>query len=528
MSKGFLYGALLITIATFLSKLLGSLFRIPLQNIAGNEVLGIFTIVYPVYMAVLILSVAGIPLAISKLISEVRTNGQAEQVGPIFQTASILALAFGCTSFLFFMQFSHTISGFLGGEFTRPALVMVSTSLLIAPYMAVFRGFFQGYENMKPTAYSQVLEQFVRVVVIIAAAFLLTRRGYAPEMITAGVMGGSIVGAVASLVYLRRKFSRSTIKPDKPASYKLASFLFWAKKILLLSIPLCIGTLGIALIYFVDSFTVPSQLEKLGMAVDGNVADLYGFYGRGLALVQIAVVFANGLVLPIIPAITASMTEGNMGKTKALVEKALYLILLTSWPITIGLFVLTGPINYVMFGDFKESTVIAVTLLSALLTAFSVLTTGVLQGMNRMLSSSFIIIGFAGAKIGFNVTFVNLYGLLGVAVSTVLTFLLISAANLLLIKKTIAIPLLQRSYFAFTTASVIMGGLLYLPVQRIEWVDMSRIESAMLLGGLIVAGALVYVFLTILLKGVTRNELIHLPVIGKHLSGGKEKTISSS
>lgn len=106
---------LILTIATLLSKILGSIFRVPLQNIAGDEVLGIFSLVYPVYMVALYLSVAGIPLAISKLIADTNTRGNAWQVKKIYLTASILAICFGLFSFTLIFSFSHVLADWLGG-----------------------------------------------------------------------------------------------------------------------------------------------------------------------------------------------------------------------------------------------------------------------------------------------------------------------------------------------------------------------------------------------------------------------------
>src|SRR5690606_7210523 len=148
-TSAFVKSTFILTLATLLSKVLGSIFRIPLQNIAGDEVLGIYSIVYPVYMVALILSVAGIPTAISKLIAEARAEGNQLKIREIYMTASILALLFGLISFLLVQKFADPIANILGGPEVRYALIIVATTLLIAPYMAVYRGYFQGFEDMR-------------------------------------------------------------------------------------------------------------------------------------------------------------------------------------------------------------------------------------------------------------------------------------------------------------------------------------------------------------------------------------------
>src|SRR5699024_4371296 len=211
----FVKSTVILSVATLLSKILGSIFRIPLQNIAGDEVLGIFSMVYPIYMVALILSVAGIPIAISKLIAEARAENDEKMIYYTYTTARILALLFGVTSFILITIISKPLAQLLGGGEARIALIIVSATLLIAPYMAVFRGFFQVFEDMRPTAISQVIEQFVRVGFIIVIAYYLVVNSYANNIVAGGVMVGSIAGALASFIYLRIKHYRSSLKLQK-------------------------------------------------------------------------------------------------------------------------------------------------------------------------------------------------------------------------------------------------------------------------------------------------------------------------
>ena len=162
MNKTFVKGAAILTITTFCRNC-RVVFQIPLQNIAGDEVLGIFRLVFPVYMIALTLSVAGVPLAISKLIAELNEKNKQKEIAKLFKSASIIGIAFGVFGCLVIVLFSIEIANMLGGQETRMPLLITSLALLIAPYMAVYRGYFQGFGDMKPTGVSQVIEQFVRV-----------------------------------------------------------------------------------------------------------------------------------------------------------------------------------------------------------------------------------------------------------------------------------------------------------------------------------------------------------------------------
>lgn len=517
MDQKFISGAIILTIATLISKLLGSLFKIPLQNIAGDEVLGIFTLVYPVYMAVLIISIAGIPLAISKLISEARAKNNQADINSIYQTALILGIAFGIISFSVTMLFSSQIAASLGGSFVEPALKVVAITLLVAPPMAVYRGYLQGFGEMRPTAYSQVLEQFVRVFIIIVVAVVLVKQGKSPETITAGVMIGSSVGAFFALLYLRKKYQRFEFKPIVKERYNKQNFAFWSKRILIISLPICIGTLTMALLNLVDSLTIPTQLAKHGLK-DLEVAYYYGIYGRGIAIVQIAVVFASALILPLIPVITESIAKNNRIQARSQIEKALKLTHLTSWPATVGLVALTLPINLGLFLDLEGNTVLAIFSLSTLFTSFAILTTGILQGLNRSLTAAYVVIIAALVKVSLNLLFVGEYGLMGAAYSTLVTYIILCIINIVLIYRTVPFTVFSREIFVFGFASVVIGLTVVVPQLFFSIEEWGRSTALLYTTVAITVAALLYVIIVLAMKGLKKDELASIPIIGPRLS----------
>lgn len=524
MSKTFVKGAIILTIATFLSKLLGSIFRIPLQNIAGNEVLGIFTLVYPVYMAILIISVAGIPITISKLISEARVKKADDDIRDIFVTSAIITFLLGSISFILMFLFSEHIALVLGGTYATYSIMIVSITLLFAPYMAVYRGFFQGYGDMKPTAYSQVLEQFVRVALILVIAYILVAQGSASDVVAGGVMVGSSFGVLASLIFLRWTFNRSGLKPRSEKKYSFTNFKIWSKKILLLSIPICIGALTMALLNLVDSVTIPLQLRNVGF-MNLEVADQYGIYSRGLTLVQIAVVFASALILPLIPYISEALAKNELERTKTVVEKALKFTHLMSWPAAIGLLALTLPINLALFKDLEGSLVIAIISFSALFTALAVLTTGILQGMNRSNEAAIIVVISAILKIILNIILVSTYGLLGAAISTLVTYIVLTTLNYWMINKTVAFQIVNRGVLVAGLASIIMGILIAFPLSFVDVTDWTRITALGYTTVAIVIGAIIYTAIVFLLKGLTNEELASFPLIGNFLKKRLNKNL---
>ncbi|WP_394218224.1 polysaccharide biosynthesis C-terminal domain-containing protein [Halobacillus trueperi] len=515
MSKNtFIKSTFILTLATLLSKMLGSLFRIPLQNIAGDVVLGIFTLVYPVYMVTLILSVAGIPIAISKLISEARVTGQDEEIRKIYKTASILGLLFGFVSFSVIAAFSSPISELLGGEESRTALLLVSTSLLAAPYMAVYRGYFQGFDDMNPTAYSQVIEQFVRAGLIILIAYILTAQNFSDEKVAGGIMIGSVAGVLASLLFLRFLYVKSPHRVKASQDhYTLGDFIKWAKTILVISFPIAIGTVTMALLNIVDSFTVPFGLEKFG--VEKSISYVYGIYGRGLSLVQIATVFATSVILPLVPLLTARKKENDESGMRSTIELTHRLTHLISWPAAVGLFALAVPLNVALFTNAEGSLVIAILGASSIFTSLTIIGTGVLQGMDYAKSAAWIIIAGVALKLVLNLVFVPAFGLEGAGYTTLIVYLALTIYNTAFIYKRIRFRIFDHALWKIIGASCVMGGIIGFPTFIFSVDRWSRIGSLFYVLGAITVGGLIYALLLYFTKALDQKTLKSMPLIGK-------------
>ncbi|HEX7065255.1 MAG TPA: polysaccharide biosynthesis protein [Bacillales bacterium] len=486
MNQGLLKGTLYVTVAALISKSLGSLFRIPMQNIAGDEVLGIFMLVHPLYMVVLTLSVAGIPLAISKLISQARARGSYSEINGVYITASILALSFGAFGFIVLAGFSGPISTAIGGPSTQPAILVVSLSLLVAPYTAVYRGFFQGFGEMRPTAFSQVTDQSVRVGLILVVAFVLIQQGVAKPWVAAGIMAGSSLGALASLFYLRLTFVRSSLRPVSEERYQFSTFLRLARRILKLSFPIAVGSLAVMLMNLADSFTIPASLKAFGQH---EIYDLYGVYGRGLSLVQIATVFSASLVLPMIP----RFTETDSARTIHIMNRAQRLNHLVSWPAAIGAMALALPLNLALFGNLQGTLVFSILGFSSLFNAFAVLGTGILTGINLQRKAAYIVLVAAAVKVPLNILLVSNIGLVGAAISSVLVYGLLLSANMVLIKKHSPVfTIFPTGSGTYIFASCLMGAVLGIPTLFAGIVSWTRIEAFLYVAAALVAGIAIY------------------------------------
>ncbi|WLR50619.1 polysaccharide biosynthesis protein [Bacillus tianshenii] len=516
MANSFVKSTIIITIATFVSKVLGSVFRIPLQNIAGDEVFGLFNIVYPVYMIALILSVAGIPIAISKLISEQRAKNDKTAIREIFVSAGILGLLFGFISFILMFVFSGQIAIALGVQETRLAVAVVSTTLLFAPYMAVYRGFFQGYEDMRPTAVSQVLEQLIRVALVVGLAYVLVAQGQQSDVIAGVVMISSVAGVLGSLVYLRIKYMRFSERPKKGERLTWRAFRKWSVVILQLSLPVAFGTLNMALLNMIDSLTIPHALKWHGYGEE-QVKWLFSIYSRGLTLIQIAVVFSSAIILPLIPKISKSTAENDLEGTNRYIGRSLKLAHLVSWPAALGLVALTLPINYALFKDMEGSAVLAILHFSSLFTSFTVLTTGILQGLNRSTLAALIIVGNAILKAVLNLWLVSSFDLIGAAWATVIVYMIITLLNVVFILRATSYPIKIYSKLVMMIASIFMAILLTLPFYWFNIEVWSRMNALIYTMVAVPVGGVIYGIAVLAGKGLEAEELQGIPIIGPRL-----------
>ncbi|MBE5107946.1 polysaccharide biosynthesis protein [Bacillus thuringiensis] len=501
MNKRFVKGAAILTITTFLSKLLGSFFQIPLQNIAGDEVLGIFRLVFPVYMIALTLSVAGVPLAISKLIAELQEKNKQKEIAKLFKSASIIGMAFGAFGCFVIVLFSTEIANMLGGQETRMPLLVTSLALLVAPYMAVYRGYFQGFGDMKPTGISQVIEQFVRVFFMLIIAYILVSWEKSSTFITSGAMVGSFLGVISSLIYLRIKYNRSPYY-NKNSSYSLRDLREDGKRILQVSIPIAIGALSMPLLNLADSLTIPHVLQ--GSSTE--IQEQFGIYSRGFAFTQIIVIFTSAIVFPLIPLLTSALAKKDIHLVKRTIQNTNRLAHVLTAPLTIWLMALTVPLNVGLFTDAQGSSMLAVMIGSSYFTAIMVLTIGVLQGINRSAQAAWIVIGASCVKILLNIVFVQQFGIDGAAYSTLITYVLICIVNHLYIRKSLVYSIHFKSFFGVLGIACVFGVGLY-ELSTIIDVTSSRIMTLLLSGIALTITTMLYGVCALKFKWISKKQI---------------------
>lgn len=364
MSKGqsYLRGAAILGIAGIIVKILGAVYRIPLSNIIKDEGIGYYQTAYPIYVLLLTISTAGIPVAIAKLVSEKRALGDYRNAHKIFKVSLIGLVALGILTSLTVALGANKIVEYIGNPNAYYALLALAPALLFVPIMAAFRGFFQGSQTMVPTALSQVLEQLFRVATGLALTVILLDKGL-PIAAGGASFGGSmgaIIGAITIIfIYLKRKSSihdeiASTVITTEYTVKKIV------KDLLVIAVPITIGSAIAPIMNTIDAALVFRRLQDIGYSAK-TANDLYGqLTGMAQTLVNLPQVFSIAISMSLVPAISTASTRKARGELGELISSGIRMTLLIGLPAALGMFVLAKPIIALLYFN-NEPEVIAST-----------------------------------------------------------------------------------------------------------------------------------------------------------------------
>lgn len=456
----FLKGALILTIAGLGSKVLGSVYRIPLTWLIGPEGMGLFQLAYPLYLIFLALSTAGLPVAVSKLVAERVALNDRGGVRAVHHCAVILLTLLGVVSGLIMFFGARALASRLYDPRAYYAITAFAPAVLIMAVMSAWRGYFQGWQHMLPVALSQIIEQVVRVATMLILAFLLIDRGV--EHAAAGVALGGAAGAGAGLMYLLYMFFRTrrrlegslALRPGKPSSgWRML------KRMLSLSWPIALGAVLVPLTQAVDSALVPARLAVIGLSPAATTAAM-GHLGNAWALVVFPTVVTASLSTSLVPAISEALARRDKFAVRSRSAEALRVALVIGLPSAAGLWVLSPEIARLLFSAAGSGAAVPLRWLApaALFLGLQQTTAGALQGLGRPgLPVRHFMFG-AVLKVG--LTFLLAarpeYGLRGAAVGTVAGAVVTSALNLVCLRGLTGLRVPWDKGFALPAVATVM------------------------------------------------------------------------
>ncbi len=517
-------GVLVLTFASILGKIFGFIYKVPLNNILGDEMANVNS-AYAIYTTLYMVSTAGIPVAVSVLISEGRAVLNKRQVSSVYRISmtALAVVGFFCTLVMIFA--AGPISEKNSGGDTFLCMLAIAPALIFIAISSVYRGYFQGFGIMTPTAVSQLIESFGKMAIGLLLAYVGVRGyGMGTDVAAALSILGVTLGIAAGTVYLmisKLYYSKKGLfaypQPSDTKSEQLELLSDKKSKILkslaLIAFPIAISSAVMSLASLVDSQMMRPLLERF--YENGDIAKaIYSDYSTGaVTMFNMPLVLISPISCAIVPFITTAIAQKRMRDATKIMESSLRVTSIVAFPCAFGMSALAGPILSLVFRGDEDMASNAGDLLSVL--AISIFLVGMLSVTNSVLQSHHLqSLPIISMSAGLLVKTVSAYlligriGELGAPVSTLLFYLTVVIFNFFFVVRYVHLAPSLTGVFIRPMIAALLCALSAWGVYRVFF-DIIGLTPSVLLA--IAAAIAVYAALLFLLKCVTRDDISLLP-----------------
>lgn len=523
----FIKGAAILAAAGICVRFFGAAMRIVLAAIVGDEGIGLYQMAYPIYSSLLAISTAGIPVAISKLVAENIALQDYREAGRVFRISLIVLALTGLVITIFMGSSANYLAVAVAKE-PRAVLpiLAISPAIFFVTIMSAVRGFFQGQQKMVPTALSQLLEQAGRVVVSLFLAILLLPLGL--EYAAAGAASGAVAGGVLGLALLlllywksRPGFHESVRKQARHSPSSIGQII---RRIFSLAVPITFGSLILPLISLIDLVIVPRQLQFAGFTPERATA-LYGqLTGMAGSIIYFPNVITIALSMSLVPAISEAFALRNYKLIAYRSAVSVKLTLLFSIPAALGLYILAEPITVLLFNNAEAGRSLAYLSWSVIPLCIYVSTTGTLQGLGRPIIPvvNMVYGGLVKTVLAWYLTPIEHLDIGGAALASVAGMGLAAGLNLYYVARYAGRPIrpvdmLLIPGMAVVLMSVTVHTMFNLMLNYTNLYLTPGSANAVSTLAAIMLGILVYGLALLLAGGLTREELLLMPVFGRRI-----------
>lgn len=569
--QSFLHGALILAAATMIVKIIGAVFKIPLTILIGGEGMGYFTTAYGLYNPIVALAVAGLPVAVSKVVAQNAAAGRYRDVRRIFSLSKLFLTVAGLAGLAIMLLGSGLFVRMSGNPGALWSVIAISPALFFSCVMAAYRGYYEGLRNMYPTGASQVLEASVKLVLGLGlsyAAMLYGKDSYrrtgmvfgmyaqneqeanliilqlAAAAAVAGVMLSTCIGML--FLILRHKIGGDGISKEElrlaPPPQGRRVLL---KELIAIAVPVCLGSLVTNLTSVIDLFSVMNRLGTAIAAAPKTVLSMYegmipsgvdlsglpnylwGCY-QGLAVTIFNLVPSITVTFGIsaLPVVTTAWTRRNKKETQKNIESVLRITALVALPAGLGLTALSEPILSLLFGTRPQEVLVAAPLLrtmgiAVIFVAIASPVYSVLQAVGHAdLPVKFMLVG-AALKLGVNFFLVAVPGvnIQGAPVGTILCYTFIVLASMISLKRLTGISLRMVSVFV---KPLLSGGACALAAWAGYGMLARVIPGKLATLAAVAVGGIVYLIFLLVTRTLQKDDVLMLPK-GEKIAKALEK-----
>ncbi len=504
----------ILTFSNLFVKLIGLLFKIPLQSILFDEGMGYFNAAYSIYVWFYTISTAGLPVAVSLLVAKSDANGEQENLRRIFRVTMYLLGAIGALCSIVMWAGAGALAGAIGSQGTKQAIKVIAPTIFFVCISGGIRGYYQGLGNMIPTALSQVVEAICKLSLGIGLGKYARNAGYDLPTCAAYAVAGLTVGCafgallLVAIKLLHRKKAQEAKTNMLPCSHRTI-----ARRLVTIAFPVTLCASVMSLTGLVDVMVVIRRLRATGLTETAAVA-LYGNYTTlAMPMFNLPPTLITPIASAIVPALTAAYQKKDVLAQEQLRKTTLRMTCLLIIPCAIGLSVMAHPILSLFFS--APSVAIAAPLLSVLalsipFVAIVTVTNSFLQVYHKERKPIFAMLAGASVKLIASYLLIGnpKIGIYGTPIGTLLCYVCIAGVNLLFVTREIgALPSMFSLCFKPFYASVASVSLATL-VRYVALLYLGTAFATVLaLGACVVA----YFALMLALKGIGEQEIIHLP-----------------
>ncbi len=516
--SSFVKGAFITTLGIVIAKILGILYVIPFHAIIGDEGGALYGYAYTIYLVFMSLSTAGIPLAISKVISEYQTLGYMKAKKRAFFLGKSIALILGFISFIILMLFAPLIAKSILGNITGGNSIadvtfvirVISTAILIVPVLSIYRGYFEGHRLFSPPSISQVIEQIIRVsVIIFGSYFVLKTLGLNIATATGIALLGATIGALGAFLYLyvkrvrnKSKFNQCAIKVNEP----IVKDSVIIKKIVIYALPFIMIDIFKSLYHYVDMVTVVKGLVAISSfrVEDAEVIfSMLSTWSNKFNMILLAI--SSGVIVSLIPNLTKSVVEKDQKDINKKINQALGVLLYLMIPMTIGISFLSKSIWILFYGDsIYGPSVLAYYIFAGLLVGIFTAMVSIMQTLKDYKVVFISLISGLLLKIIFNTSLISAFYKLGLApyygviTASILGYLLSIIICIVVLKKKYKISFEEntKNFINILFSSILMSCGLVILSFIIPTYTANRVMNILIILVYALVGAAIYFGIT--------------------------------
>lgn len=568
--KNTFYGAAaFLAMTTIIVKVIGAIYKIPLTALLPDEAYADFNAAYNIYTFFLTISTAGLPVALSKTVSECNALGRQNQKARVFRVAFFAFLFMGLFSFVCMSVFSPIVAKYvLQNEKAVFAVLALSPAVLCTCMCSAFRGYAQGHMNMVPTGISQVIEALCKLFLGLALAFVILNSAIPDDdlrsrLSASGALLGVSIGSVLSVIFLAVNHIRTNQRERTPSNDKADRSRDILVRLLKLAVPITLSSCTLSIVNLIDTGLVQSQLQSVFTAIqDGlsginnsvldifpksveifqtNLAayqqavltdpattldpildsarSLYGAYSKTMSIYNLPFNLMVPLTACIVPGVSACIARRDGLGAQRTTESAMRISALIALPCGFGLFALGTPIIQLLtVGNVDESIagpLLSILGIASLFVCIQVVASSILQanGIVNLPIITMIIGGVAKVIVSYTLVGNPKFMIFGAPIGTLTCFVVVSVLNLIVIKRMVPHPpRLTVVFFKPLIASLVMAAAAWGCQGLLAKVFYgSFIMNAIATGGGILAGVIVYVILILVLRVLSKEDLEMMP-----------------